>query len=192
MNFFNDKELNKWTLFLDRDGVINRRIPGGYVTTISELEFLPGSLEAVVGLSRIFNRIIIVSNQQGVGKGIMEAVAVEKIHEHLRKQIEDNDGKVDGIYFCSALASDDDPCRKPAPGMAIAAQKDFPDIDFSRSVMAGDSKSDLQFAVNLNMVPVFIESEPEREQDCRGLYSLKFPTLKSFFHTIHKQNRMIL
>lgn len=186
MNFFNDKDTEPWTLFLDRDGVINRRIPGGYVTSVDELEILPGVMEAIAYFSKYFSRIIIVSNQQGVGKGIMTVDDVERVHAHLRKQIENTEGRVDGIYFCPALAKDNNPCRKPSTGMALQAQKDFPDIDLSRSVMAGDSVSDLHFAKNAGMTPVFIETEPKRNQNCEGLYEKKFSSLAAFSNYIQQ------
>lgn len=168
------------TLFLDRDGVINRRIPGGYVKSIDDLDLFPGVTADIARLNRFFHRIIIVSNQQGVGKGIMTKKDVDTVHGFLRKALESSGAVVDGIYFCPSLASDNDPCRKPSPGMAFQAQHDFPDIDFSHAVMAGDSRSDLIFARNLNMDAVYIESEPDRDQDCEGLYQLKFPSLKKY------------
>jgi histidinol-phosphate phosphatase family protein len=173
-------KLSQYTLFLDRDGVINRRIPEGYVTCISEFEFLPGVPEAISFFSGVFNRIIVVSNQQGVGKGLMTAEDVGAVHAHLRKQTENQGGKIDGIYFCPALKSDNDPCRKPATGMADQARKDFSDINPQMCIMAGDSRSDLLFARNLNMVSVYIQTEPERKQDCEGLYDFKFGSLNEF------------
>jgi histidinol-phosphate phosphatase family protein len=173
-------KLSQYTLFLDRDGVINRRIPEGYVTGVSEFEFLPGVPEAISFFSGVFHRIIVVSNQQGVGKGLMTAEDVGAVHAHLRKQTENQGGKIDGIYFCPALKSDNDPCRKPATGMADQARKDFPDINPQMCIMAGDSRSDLLFARNLNMVSVYIQTEPERKQDCEGLYDFKFGSLNEF------------
>ena len=110
----------------------------------------------------------------------MTAEDVGAVHAHLRKQIENAGGEIDGIYFCPALKSDNDPCRKPETGMAEQAGKDFPDIDPLKCIMAGDSRSDLLFARNLNMVSVYIQTEPERKQDCDGLYDLKFDSLNDF------------
>ena len=89
-----------WTLFLDRDGVINVRIIDGYVRNIDEFHFLPGVLDAFRRFSEVVGRIIIVTNQQGVGKGIMSEADVEKVHSHLKSAVEGSNGRIDGIYFC--------------------------------------------------------------------------------------------
>src|SRR5262249_30391100 len=86
-----------WTLFLDRDGVINKKIEGDYVRDLSQFEWLGGVKESLVKLSRIFGRIIIVSNQQGVGKGLMSMRNVETIHNHIVKTIHDLGGRIDQI-----------------------------------------------------------------------------------------------
>ncbi|PID93989.1 MAG: phosphatase [Bacteroidetes bacterium] len=179
MNFFSDKPSGAWTLFLDRDGVINRRIPGGYVRSLEEFELLPGALDALVFFASFFARIFIVSNQQGVGKGVMTSADVDRIHAHLKEQVLLRGGRVDGIYYCPALATEKAICRKPSPGMALQAKRTYPEVDFRRSVMAGDSLSDLIFARDLGMVPLFIETEPLRDQDCSGFYALKFPSLSA-------------
>ena len=88
---------SSWTLFLDRDGVINVRIIDGYVRNIDEFHFLPGVLDAFRRFSEVFGRIIIVTNQQGVGKGIMSEADVEKVHSHLKSAVEGSNGRIDGI-----------------------------------------------------------------------------------------------
>ncbi|MEO5675441.1 MAG: HAD-IIIA family hydrolase, partial [Chitinophagales bacterium] len=126
-----------WTLFLDRDGVINKKIDDDYVRTIDQFIWLDGVQQAMVQLSRIFGKMIIVSNQQGVGKGLMKMAHVETIHNHIIKTIHDLGGKIDGIYFAPQLKSENSPFRKPGNGMALKAKKDFPNIDFSKSMMVG-------------------------------------------------------
>jgi D-glycero-D-manno-heptose 1,7-bisphosphate phosphatase len=148
-----------WTLFLDRDGVINRRLPGDYVKTWPQFEFLPGVLTAIAGFSTLFKRIIVVTNQQGIGKGLMNEVQLAGIHGRLKETVEAAGGRIDAVYFCPHLAADNCTCRKPNPGMALQAQADFPEIDFSRSVMAGDTASDIQFGLNLGMITVCIGEE---------------------------------
>ena len=177
-----------YTLFLDRDGVINRRIPGGYVGSPAELEILPGALEAIQFFSHYFQRIIIVSNQQGVGKGLITLHDVERVHDYLVEKVKQSGGRVDGVYFCPSLASENDQCRKPSSGMALQAQKDFPDIVFHKTVMAGDSISDLQFAGKLNMVSVFIETEPNRAVIPQEMYGCKFPSLLAFARSLGYQH----
>ena len=149
--------INKsWTLFLDRDGVINRQIKGDYVRDISRFEWLPGSQEAITGLSRLFGRIIIVTNQQGIGKGLMTKTDLDDIHQYLQNSIKSAGGKIDKIYYCPYLSSENQPCRKPDIGMALQAKADFPDINFEKSIMVGDSVSDMEFGKNAGMRTVMI------------------------------------
>ncbi len=133
------------TLFLDRDGVINRLRVNDYVKSVEEFEFLPGVIHAIAEWSKIFKRIIVVTNQRGVGKGIMSQASLENIHEYMVNQIERAGGRIDAIYYCTALTCEDYN-RKPNPGMAEQAVKDFPEIDLEASLMIGDSESDSQFA----------------------------------------------
>ena len=149
--------INKdWTLFLDRDGVINVRIVDGYVTKIEEFEFLPNVIEALRIFKNKFKYIIVVTNQQGVGKGIMKFEDVEEVHRFMVQKVADNEGKIDKVYFCPQLKSVQDNYRKPSPKMAYFAQNDFSDIDLSKSIMVGDMNSDVEFGKNAGMKTVFI------------------------------------
>ena len=151
-NIINDD----WTLFLDRDGVINVRIIDGYVTKIEEFEFLPNVIEAFKIFKNKFKRIIVVTNQQGVGKGLMKNEDVEKVHEFMIQEIKSNDGNIDMVYFCPQLKSETDNYRKPSPKMAFFAKNDFPEIDFSKSIMIGDMNSDVEFGINAGMKTIFV------------------------------------
>ncbi|MBB3187251.1 D-glycero-alpha-D-manno-heptose-1,7-bisphosphate 7-phosphatase [Microbacter margulisiae] len=148
----------KHFLFLDRDGVINVHRPNDYVKALDEFVFLPRALEALVKLSKHFSRIVIVTNQRGVSKGKMHESAVQEVHAYLQKQVEDAGGKIDGIYYCIHL-DDNHPNRKPNSGMAFEAKKHFPEIDFSQSMMVGDSRSDIEFGNRLGMTTVLIKKE---------------------------------
>ena len=145
-----------WTLFLDRDGVINKRIADGYVKSPEEFEFLPGVLDAMHRLSKIFNRIIIVTNQQGIGKGLMSEEDLEVIHRHLRDTVHKEGGKIDAVYHAPCLAEEKSEMRKPGIGMALRAKKDFPEIDFKNSIMLGDSAADMEFGRRAGMVTVMV------------------------------------
>ena len=146
------------TLFLDRDGVINRCIVGDYVRNISQLEFLPGAIDAIVELGKQFRYVIVVTNQQGIGKGLMSEADVSEIHEYIIKKVKIAGGRIDKIYYCPSLKSANDPQRKPGIGMGLQAKLDFPDIDFTRSLMIGDSESDMLFAEKLGMPRILIDS----------------------------------
>ncbi len=152
MNFKIDKT---WTLFLDRDGVINKKRENDYVKNWSEFSFIKGSLEAISSLSRIFGKIIIVTNQRGVGKGLMLEDELLLIHQKMVDEITLNSGRIDKIYYCKDVEITSD-CRKPNSGMAFQALKDFPEINFKKSIIVGDSFSDIEFGQKLEMKTIFI------------------------------------
>jgi D-glycero-alpha-D-manno-heptose 1-phosphate guanylyltransferase len=147
-----------WTLFLDRDGVINQRIVGEYVKSIDEFHFIPGSLASIARFSELFGRIVVVTNQQGIGKGIMTARNLEEIHRYMQSEIEKHGGKIDAVYFAPQLSSENSEMRKPNTGMAHQAKRDFPEIDFSKSVLIGDSDSDIIFGQKLGMITVKLDN----------------------------------
>ena len=154
-----DKIDSTWTIFLDRDGVINKRIVDGYVKSPDEFEFLPGALEAIRIISRKTPRVIIVTNQQGVAKGLMSSQEVDRVHDFLRKQVMETGGRIDGIYFCPEWAHQASNCRKPNSSMAVRAKQDFPEIDFSKSIMVGDMPSDIEFGKRLGMTTVWLQGD---------------------------------
>lgn len=145
-----------WTLFLDRDGVINRRLPGDYVKTPDEFELLPGVGEAMQIFSKLFGKIIVVSNQQGIGKGLMSAAELEKVNNKMLDLIKSAGGRLDTVFYAPMLASEKHIMRKPRIGMGLAARKKFPEIRFRKSIMAGDSLSDMQFGRCLGMTTILI------------------------------------
>lgn len=145
-----------WSLFLDRDGTINKRIIGGYVRDWDQFEFLEGAIEGIADLSMLFSHCLIVTNQQGIGKGLMTHEKLEDIHRQMLERIEANGGRIDEIYYCPNLATELPLCRKPAPGMAIQAGIDFPAIVFEKSIMVGDTESDMEFGRRLNMKTVLV------------------------------------
>lgn len=154
MSFENLDIDNTWSLFLDRDGVINRRIVDGYVTRWNEFEFLPGVLEGLAILASHFRHLFIVTNQQGIGKGLMTEGMLAEVHHKMLEQIITNGGRIDKIYHCPALEADQSPNRKPAPGMAYQAKQDFPEIRFEKSLMVGDSPGDIEFGRRAGMYSV--------------------------------------
>lgn len=145
-----------WTLFLDRDGVINKNIVGGYVTTWEEFEFLPDVFRALKYFNMMFGRVIIVTNQQGIGKKIMTKEQLHEIHNKLVEVVSEEGGKIDRIYYCPDLEEDESPCRKPEIGMALWAKRDFPEIDFNKCVMVGDKLTDMRFGLTLGMECFFV------------------------------------
>lgn len=161
-------------LFLDRDGVINRRLPGAYVKSWDQFEFLEGVLEALALLAPIFHPIVVVTNQQGIGKGLMTAEALELVHQKMLEAVTTANGRIDAIYYCGALSTQQPNCRKPNPFMANQAKKKFTQLKFSDSFIVGDSISDMAFGANLGMKTVLIETKLEEldkiaESERKGL-----------------------
>ena len=152
-----DLSLNKdWTLFLDRDGVVNKRLIADYVKTPEEFVFIKGVPEALAALSGIFGRIFIVTNQQGIGKGLMTEEDLRIIHDRMVRSIERKGGFISKIYHCPELKKHNSPFRKPNTGMAEQAKLDFPEIDFSMSIMVGDSQADMEFGRRMGMKNVYV------------------------------------
>lgn len=161
------KDLNidrGWTLFLDRDGVINEKLDNDYVKRWEEFRFLEGSIESITALSGIFGRIIVVTNQQGIGKGLYSARDLEAIHRQMLQSITQKGGRIDRIYFSPYLAAENHPTRKPSIGMALQAKEEFPEIEFKKSIIVGDSMSDMKFGKDAGMFTVFISSAPRHDR----------------------------
>lgn len=146
-------------LFLDRDGVLNKHLPGDYVRRWDMWQWIPGALEALAVLSKRYKRIFIVTNQQGVGKGLMSQADLDDIHAHMVRDIESAGGHIDRIYVCTDLQDSGSHNRKPAIGMALQAQHDFPEVELTRSTMIGDSASDMLFARNAQMREVLLANQ---------------------------------
>ncbi len=174
---------DSWTLFLDRDGVINERLPGEYVTSWNEFEFIKGVLKALKIFRNIFGRIIVVTNQQGIGKGLMTEVQLHEVHKIMLDEIGRAGGRIDDIYFSPFLARDNHHTRKPNTGMAEMAKNNFPEIDFEKSIMIGDSVKDMKFGRNLNMYTVFIKSNDE-EKPAIDLIDKEFDSLINFANSL--------
>ena len=132
------------TLFLDRDGVINKKLEASYVTNFNEFIFIKNSDLAIRKLHKIFKRILIVTNQQGIGKGIMTEDDLNLLHLQMQRKLNPDFDLIDKIYFCPCLEVDSCNCRKPKTGMLEEAKLDFPEIIIKNSFLIGDSKSDIE------------------------------------------------
>lgn len=176
-NFNFDKE---WTLFIDRDGVINKRIPNEYVRNWRDFEFIEGVLDSFKIFNVIFGRIIVVTNQQGIGKGLMTIDELYAIHNNMIIEIKKKGGRIDKIYFSPFLESEQNIYRKPNIGMAMEAMSEFPEINLDKSIMVGDSFYDMKFGENLNIENILISVDEKEIAKCSGLYIAKFQSLIKF------------
>ena len=166
-----------WTLFLDRDGVINLEKYQEYVHTWEEFKFYDGAKVAIQIFTQKFNRIIVVTNQRGVAKGLTKMEDLEIIHTNMTEDIEAVGGKIDAIYFCPEMES---PNRKPNPGMGLQAAKDFKDIDLNKAIMVGNTLSDMEFGRNLGIKTVFLTTtRPEVDTTDKRIDEV-YPSLIAF------------
>jgi len=129
-------------VFLDRDGVINRD-RADYVKNTSEFEFLPGAKEALRRLTESGYTVVVISNQQGVGKGLISPETLAEIDRKLRDEVAEAGGRIDAAYYCPHLAEENCGCRKPATGLIERASRDL-GISPDSAVMVGDSARDVE------------------------------------------------
>ncbi|MFM7661591.1 MAG: HAD-IIIA family hydrolase [Bacteroidota bacterium] len=152
---------SSWSLFLDRDGVINERIQNGYVLDYKDFSFTTGSLAAIKKFSSIFSHIFIVTNQQCVSKKLISIDELNEIHRNMLKEIELNNGKITEIFSAVERKNKKPHRRKPNTKMGQEAKEKYPLIDFSKSIMVGDTDSDIEFGRKLGMKTVRVISEDE-------------------------------
>jgi len=178
-NTFLSRDLR--TVFLDRDGVINDKMPeGSYVTSWAEFHLLPDVAESIARLNRAGLRVVVVSNQRGISLGLYTAADVLDLHSALQELLAKQGAHVDGFYFCPHGKGQCN-CRKPLPGLFEQAVAEFPDIAAATSVMIGDSKSDVEFGRRLGMTVIFVDGDPKRQKpgnEAAGdLADLRVPSL---------------
>lgn len=172
-----------WTLFLDRDGVINVDNIHGYILNWEEFKFYPGVLEAMATFAPLFHRIVLVTNQRGVGKGVMSKEDLTRIHENMLREMIENGGRMDAVYYCDATTNDH-PNRKPNPGMAYEAKKQFPSIDFSKSIMVGNTSGDMEFGRAIGAYTVYIHTREDKIPRPETI-DARFEDLLTFAKALH-------
>ncbi len=129
------------TVFLDRDGVINEDSPD-YITSWAAFHFIPGSLDAIARLTGAGIRVIVITNQSAVGRGMLDPAELESMHRRMREAVAGSGGRITDIFYCPHLPGNGCDCRKPKPGMILAARKRY-GIDLDEAVMVGDSAKDI-------------------------------------------------
>lgn len=137
-----------WTLFIDRDGVVNDEKHDDYIHSWEEFKFYEGVKEAFEIFNKKFGVIVMITNQRGVAKGLTKIEDLHLIHKNMLQEIENANGRIDRIYFCTDMEGEN---RKPNTGMGLQALKDFPAIDLSKSMMIGNTLSDMKFGRNLGV-----------------------------------------
>lgn len=166
-----------WTLFLDRDGVINRRKMDGYIQHSDEFELLDGVEEAVFEFQRWVNFTFVVTNQRGIARGLMTESDLEAVHGKMVDLFRKSSIYLDGIFYCPHDRDEGCTCRKPGIGMPLQAKEKHPNINFERSIMIGDTASDMEMGRQLGMVCIHVGPEVVAPE----LYDIHLDHLKDFW-----------
>lgn len=162
-------------VFLDRDGVINRKAPDGqYVTRWEEFQFLPGIADAIAVLKSAGFLVIVVTNQRCVAKGLATLRDVEVLHRRMVGALAEANAVVDGIYCCPHESDPPCECRKPRPGLLVAAAR-AQGVDLIRSWMIGDSPSDVQAGKNAGCKTVRILNADGVDREAADLIAESLP-----------------
>lgn len=156
-------------VFLDRDGTIN--VEKEYLYRIEDWEWIPGAIEAIRRINEMNHLVIVVTNQAGIARGYYDEAAVHKLHSQIDELLTVEGARIDAYYFCPhhpQFGKDiiDCQCRKPAPGMLLAAQRDH-DIDLSRSWMIGDKLLDIIAAQKAGVSPIMVMTGYGREEQSK-------------------------
>ena len=147
-------------VFLDRDGNINKDV--GYPNSYEQIEIYPYSFDAVKKINTAGFLAVIITNQSGIGRGLIEEKKLHEIHQKMQVEFAEHNARIDGIYYCPHHTESIVPkyrksctCRKPAPGMALKAAADL-NIETSQSYMIGDKVADIQFGINIEATPILV------------------------------------
>lgn len=180
-------------VFLDRDGVINRKMPEGrWVTSPDELVLCPGAASAISRLNEANIKAIVVTNQRGIALGVYSEADLGRIHDRLRTLLNAENAHIDAIYYCPH-ARDICQCRKPKPGMFLQAFQDFPSATPANSLLIGDSLSDIEAGSNLGMKTAFVDGDPSTQADgalkARSLATYQASTLQHFVDELFRRQK---
>ncbi|MFH1665364.1 MAG: HAD-IIIA family hydrolase [Candidatus Omnitrophota bacterium] len=156
-------------VFIDRDGVINEDPGGwteyGYVTRLEELRILPGAAEALGKLSRAGYRNVIISNQQGVGKGYFSQADLDGVTSEVRRAVEEAGGRIDGVYYCTHRKEEDCPCRKPKEGLFLIAREELGIKSFEGKFYIGDTQRDIEAGKRAGLRTILVLSGKSSRED---------------------------
>ncbi len=175
-------------LFLDRDGVINVRPINNYVKAIGEFVFENKALEAIGILSKQFEKIFVITNQQGVGKGMMTEQKLDEVHAFMKQKVAEFGGKLEDVFFCPHLHTKHCLCRKPNIGLALKARKQYPELQFSKTIMVGDTLNDMLFGKKLKMKTVLINTDLTLARKHSDVVDNMFDSLYDFALFIQNNN----
>lgn len=154
-------------ILLDRDGVINRRIPDGYVTCWEQFEFLPRVLDALRLLAESSYKVLVVSNQACISKGLMSPEELAQLTSRFVEAVMKSGGRICDVYYCPHRAEDGCDCRKPNPGLLRRAQGEHGFV-FAQTFLIGDSERDLMAAHEVGCPAVLVRADPPSDFDAHS------------------------
>jgi D-glycero-D-manno-heptose 1,7-bisphosphate phosphatase len=151
-------------VFLDRDGVLNRKMPeGAYIRDWAQFQWLAGADQAIARMNRAGLTVILVTNQRGIALGLYTHAQLEHIHANIQRHLARHGARLDAVYYCPHNHGECH-CRKPDIGLFEQALQQFPQANAQNSVVIGDSLSDIQAGQRLGMKTVFIKGEADRQK----------------------------
>lgn len=165
-------------VILDRDGVINYD-SGRYIKSPDEWRPIPGSIEAIARLTQADFRVLVATNQSGIGQGLFDMATLNAMHAKMHKTVNQAGGRIEAVFYCPDTAESDSPCRKPNPGMLQAISERF-NTELAGVPAVGDSFRDLQAAAAAGAVPILVLSgKGKATRDAGGLPqgTLTYPDL---------------
>jgi D-glycero-D-manno-heptose 1,7-bisphosphate phosphatase len=172
-------------VFLDRDGVINRKAPdGAYVSRWNDFHTLPNVESAIAALNRSGKRIVVITNQRGIALGRYSRADVDSLHAGLQEHLAQYGAHIDAFYVCPHDREQCD-CRKPKTGLLEQAFRDFPQITAANSILIGDSLSDIQAAHRFGIPSILIVHSPQSvSSDAKKAASSATAVVSSLFEAV--------
>lgn len=175
------KDCQDYTLFVDRDGVLNQYIVNDYARKPEDLVLVPGIIDSLKTAKRLFKHVILVTNQQGVGKELMTDSDLENVHLKIYNNLKNNGlNWFDAAFYAPYLKTENHNWRKPNNGMLLQGKNYFPNVDWHKSIMVGDSLSDMKLADSLDLIKVRIKN-PQFNFDNQDFYFLSFADFIAHF-----------
>ena len=143
-------------VILDRDGVINVD-SDAFVKSAAEWQPIPGSLEAIAKLNRHGFKVVVITNQSGIARGLFDKTTLDEMHNKMRAKLSELCGSIDAIYYCPHGPNDQCSCRKPLPGLFYAFAKDK-QVDLQSAYAIGDSYRDIQACQTAGAKPILVKT----------------------------------
>lgn len=186
----NSKINANWSLFVARDGIINRLILDDFISSWDEFQYLPNIEQILVKLSNFFKHTFVFTNQPAIDEGLLHISDLNQIHYNLKKDIEYLNGDITDVYCCPHSQDQDFKvdcdCWNTNKSLAHQAKTDHPQVDFLRSIIICSNTHEINFGKRLKMTTVYITSDQENSSTGASLADYVFDSLNNFATTLFK------